>query len=113
MSKILVTKHFFNQAKRLKKKLPHLNKDLIKSLKLFEPEKEIHIGRSIFKIRIKSTDLNKGKSGGLRGYIYLYTKKDLLVPICIYLKSEKESLSQNELEHHTGKILEELAEQFN
>lgn len=112
MSKIFITNHFFTQAKRLKKKFLHLKTDLIKALKSFKPEKEIHLGKSIFKIRIKSQDINKGKSGGIRCYIYLYRKKGLIVPLCIYFKSEKESLSKNELEYHSAKMIEELAEHF-
>ena len=106
--KIIVTKHFFNQAKRLKKRFPDLKKDLIKSLKSFKPEKENHIGRSIYKIRIKSTNLQKGKSGGLRLYTYLYKTKKLLIPICIYSKSDKENLSLNELDHHFQKATQEI-----
>lgn len=105
---ILITKYFLQHAKKLKRKFPHLKEDLIKNLKFFVPENEIHIGKSIFKIRIKSRDLNKGKSGGLRGYIYLYRQKKLIVPICIYFKSEQEDISEKALDFHFRKILEEI-----
>ncbi len=105
---ILITRYFLQQAKKLKRKFPHLKEDLIRNLKFFVPENEIHIGKSIFKIRIKSQDLNKGKSGGLRSYIYLYRQKSLIVPICIYFKSEQESMTERALDFHFKKTLEEI-----
>lgn len=105
---ILITEYFSRQARRLKTKFPHLKEDLIKNLKSFVPENEIHIGKSIFKIRIKSQDLNKGKSGGLRSYIYLYRQKNIIIPTCIYFKSEQESMTEKALDFHFKKTLEEI-----
>lgn len=106
--KIYISKHFVKQAKKLKKKFPHIKDDLVEALKFFKPDNEIHIGKSIFKLRIKSQDLNKGKSASLRCYVYLYRKKDLLTPICIYFKSENSIVSANELQFHFTSIIEEL-----
>ena len=105
---ILITRYFIQQAKKLKRKFPRLREDIIKNLKSFVPENEIHIGKSIFKIRIKSRDLNKGKSGGLRSYIYLYGRKKLVIPICIYFKSDQETIAAEILDFHFKKTLEEI-----
>ena len=107
---IFFTKHFKSQLKKLKKKYPHVKEDILAKFKDLDLKKEIHIGRDIFKVRIKSSDLKKGKSGGYRSYIYLYRKKDLLVPLCIYVKGQKESISENELEHCFGKAIVGLLE---
>ncbi|MDD3861741.1 MAG: hypothetical protein PHP74_02520, partial [Candidatus Gracilibacteria bacterium] len=101
----LFTNHFKKQIKRLQEKFPKLKKDLIEELKSFELKQWIYIGKSIYKIRIKSSDQNRGKSGGLRSYAYFYIKKDLLVPLCIYSKNEVSSISQNELEYHFKNVL--------
>lgn len=106
--KIFFSKYFKNQLKKLKKKFPKIKEDLLDKLNNLNIEEEIHIGRSIFKIRIKSSDLNKGKSGGFRSYIYLYRRKDLLVPLCIYHKSQKENISENELRYYFDRAIEEL-----
>ncbi|OGJ41940.1 hypothetical protein A3B60_04240 [Candidatus Peregrinibacteria bacterium RIFCSPLOWO2_01_FULL_39_12] len=108
MMQILITRYFLQQAKKLKRKFPHLKEDLIKNLESFVPGNEIHIKKSIFKIRIKSQDLNKGKSGGLRSYVYLYQQKNLIIPICIYFKSEQESITEKVLDFHSKKTLEEI-----
>lgn len=110
--KVFITQHFLHQSKRLTKKLPHLKEDLIAKLNSFLPEKETHIGRSVYKIRIKSRDLNKGKSGGLRSYVYLYRKKDLIVPLCIYFKSEQEMVGEKELGFHLQRTAEEVVEKI-
>lgn len=106
--KPFLTHYFKKQIKKLENKLPHIRDDLFEKLNSLVPTNEIHIGKSIYKIRIKSRDLNKGKSGGLRSYIYLYRKKDLLIPLCLYLKSTQESLQQKELEIHFQRTIEEV-----
>lgn len=108
--KIIITRHFFNQAKRLKKKYLNVKEDLIKALKSFTPSTETSIGRSIYKLRIKSKNINKGKSGGLRLYVYFYRVKNFLIPIYVYSKSEKSSISEAELEYHLQIITKEMIE---
>jgi len=70
--KIFLSKHFKNQLQKLKKKYPKIKNDISQKFENLNLKNEVHIGRSIYKIRIKSTDQNKGKSGGFRSYIYLY-----------------------------------------
>lgn len=109
---IFFSNHFKHQLKKLQKKYPKIKYDLLDKLKLLNLEKEVSIGRSIYKIRIKSTDQNKGQSGGFRSYIYLYRKQDLLVPLCIYAKNDKESITENELQHHFDQSIQELIKKF-
>lgn len=106
--KILFSEHFKKQLKKLKKKYPHIKDDLLEIIEEFNPDNEISIGRSIYKIRIPSTDMQKGKSGGFRSYIYLYVKKDLLLPLCIYPKSETETITENELKYHFDQTTVEI-----
>lgn len=98
--------------KKLKKKYPHIKEDFLGKLKGINFKEEIHIGRSIYKIRIKSSDQNKGKSGGFRSYMYFYVKRDMLVPLYIHAKSDLETLSENEIQHHFDKVNEELIAMF-
>lgn len=106
---ILFTEYFKKQIKKLKKKFPHVKEDLLNVLEKLRIENEISIGRSIYKIRIRSRDMKKGKSGSFRCYIYLYRQKELLIPLSIYTKSEKEMLTENELTYHFGKTIEEVS----
>ncbi|MBI2453897.1 hypothetical protein HYV58_01825 [Candidatus Peregrinibacteria bacterium] len=108
MMPIFLTEHFKRQMKQLEKKFPHVKEDVFAVLKTLKIENEISIGRSIYKIRIGSRDMKRGKSGAFRSYIYLYRKKNFLVPLCIYVKSSQESLTENELHYHFAKAIEEL-----
>jgi mRNA-degrading endonuclease RelE of RelBE toxin-antitoxin system len=110
--RILFSEHFKKQLKKLKKKYPNIKDDLLGIIELFDPVNEISIGRSIYKIRIPSTDMQKGKSGGFRSYIYLYVKKDLLLPLCIYPKSETESITESELKYHFDQTIREIVEEI-
>lgn len=105
--KVFFAEHFKKQLKKLKKKYPHVKEDLLEIIEIFNPKNAISIGRSIYKIRIPSTDMRKGKSGGFRAYIYFYVRKDILMPLCIYAKSGTESITENELKYHFDKIIEE------
>ena len=106
--KIFFTGHFRQQLKKLMKKFPHAADDLLDVLEKLNLENEVSIGKSIYKVRIGSTDMKKGKSGGFRAYIYLYRRKELLVPLCIYAKTEQVAISENELQYHVDKMNEEL-----
>lgn len=108
MFKIYFSEHFKRQLKKLKKKYPHIADDLLAIIEPFDLKKGISIGRSIFKIRIPSSDMQRGKSGGFRAYLYLYLKKELIAPLSIYPKSETESISENELRYHFEQITGEL-----
>lgn len=90
----------------MKRKYPHVKEDTFIVLKSVDLKNEISIGRSIYKVRVKSHDISKGKSGGFRAYVYFYAKKDLLVPLCMYMKSEQESITENELKYHFDKTIE-------
>lgn len=54
--------------------------------------------------------MQKGQSGGFRVYALFYRIKDLLVPLTIYCKNQKEALSDDELENHVFETIGELLE---
>lgn len=110
--KLVFAQHFKSQLKRLTKKYPHAPEDVLQNLEKLRIDQEISIGKSIYKIRIKSRDIKKGKSGGFRAYIYLYRKKDVLVPLCIYAKASQLAISENELQYHFNKIIQELQQKL-
>lgn len=105
---IFFSEHFKKQLKKLRKKYSRIKDDFLKIIDIFNSHNEVSIGRSIYKIRIPSTDMKKGKSGGFRSYVYVYVKKDLLLPLCIYPKSDTESITDSELKHHFDRTIEEL-----
>jgi len=105
---IYFTDYFKKQLKDLKKKYPHAKEDLIDTLDIFNPGKEIMIGGSIYKIRIISRDMKRGKAGGFRAYVFLFVKKNILVPLYIYSKTEIENISRNDLKYYFDRVIEDL-----
>ncbi len=104
----LLSKTFSSQLSKLEKKFRSIKKDVFIALTNFNLEHAIHITKGIFKIRINSSDINKGKSGTFRVYIYIKTSKGVIMPLCIYLKSECESISMNEVISLLNKAKEEF-----
>ncbi|MCC6805370.1 MAG: type II toxin-antitoxin system RelE/ParE family toxin [Anaerolineae bacterium] len=89
---------FKKDVKRLVKKYRHLRADIstfVEQLMRGElPGDQIQgVGYPVYKVRIRSSDLTKGKSGGFRVIYYLKTEKRLIL-LTTYAKSEREDISQ-------------------
>ncbi|WP_413171048.1 type II toxin-antitoxin system RelE/ParE family toxin [Anabaena azotica] len=55
------------------------------------------IGYTIFKIRVKNSDIQKGKSGGYRLIYYLKTSTRIIL-VTIYSKSDQEDIAAEEIQ---------------
>lgn len=90
--------NFLREAKKLSKKFRLLKSDLEEALKEIEQNNDfgVFLGCNLFKKRIQNSSIPTGKSGGFRVIIYLQLE-DTIVLISIYSKTEKESLSDDEL----------------
>ena len=98
--KILPTRRFEKELKRLVKKFPSLKSEystLIDTI-LQNPESGISIGNNCFKIRVAIASKGKGKRGGARVITYLFIQKVTIYLLTIYDKSEKEDLRDSELD---------------
>ncbi|MBZ0201991.1 MAG: hypothetical protein IT281_05070 [Ignavibacteria bacterium] len=102
--KIIATRNFEKQLKRLSRKFPSLKDDLRKfEQKLTEnPKMGISLGRNAYKVRLAVKSKAKGKSGGFR--IITYIELNIVINdlsniflLSIYDKSETESISNSEL----------------
>ena len=91
---------FEKQAKRLIKKYASLKNELwelVQDLKE-NPEKGTAISKNCFKIRIAIASKGKGKSGGGRVIANFVVTDATVYLLSIYDKSEKDNLSDKELE---------------
>ncbi|MDF0552121.1 type II toxin-antitoxin system RelE/ParE family toxin [Kamptonema sp. UHCC 0994] len=67
------------------------------------PGKQISgIGYDVFKLRVRNSDVQKGKSGGYRLIYYVKTAKGIIL-LTVYTKSEQSDIPAEEI---TGIILE-------
>ncbi len=90
---------FEKQAKRLIKKYVSLKKELLQLVEELKenPEQGTAIGNSCFKIRIAIASKGKGKSGGARIIANIVITDATVYLLSIYDKSEKENLTDKEL----------------
>ena len=96
------TAKFKRNLRVLSKKYSRIRNDIqpvINQLQLGElPGDQISgIGYTIFKLRVKNSDIQKGKSGGYRVIYYLKTVTNIIL-VTIYSKSEQEDISGEEIQ---------------
>lgn len=98
--KIIITRKFEKELKRLVKKFPSLKIEFASliSMLIRNPEEGISIGNNCYKIRLAISSKGKGKSGGTRVISYLYIHTKIVYLLTIYDKSEKSDLKPRELE---------------
>lgn len=95
---------FEKSAERLRKKYHHFDKDFKDCLDelLKKPTQQAvpipAYARKVWKVRLKNTDQQKGKSGGYRFIFYFDEQKpDFVYGLDIYPKSEREDIPVAEL----------------
>jgi mRNA-degrading endonuclease RelE of RelBE toxin-antitoxin system len=86
---------FSKQLKKLSKKYKSIKKDLLEFMNDFDEihQNAISIKTNIFKVRLKNSDKNKGKSAGYRVYYYLKIDEKVFL-LTIYDKSEIEMINE-------------------
>ncbi|OGJ51055.1 hypothetical protein A2229_01325 [Candidatus Peregrinibacteria bacterium RIFOXYA2_FULL_33_7] len=110
MYKIVITDYFKKQLKPLVKKNRGLKEDFKEVLLNFNKIQAVSLGMGIFKIRISGNA--KGKSGGYRLCIFILGIEEILTPVCIYAKNDKENITFKEIRKHLEKIKIELYKIF-
>ena len=97
---IKTTEVFEKQAKRLIKKYASLKSELLDLFNNLKSGMEMGtpIGSSCYKIRLAIYSKGKGKSGGARVIINVVLTEGDIYLLTIYDKSEKQNLTQKELE---------------
>jgi mRNA-degrading endonuclease RelE of RelBE toxin-antitoxin system len=90
---------FEKQAKRLFKKYHSLKQELLDLIQVLKenPEQGTVIGKNCFKVRISIASKGKGKSGGARIITHFVYTDATVYLLCIYDKTEKETITDKEL----------------
>lgn len=104
----IILPYFLKRAKSLLKKYPDLKETLMASLKNFYKRHADNLGHNIYKIRIASKSINKGKSKSLRLITLLLEVDNFIIPITIYYKGEQTTITTKEINSHLCVILYEL-----
>ncbi len=107
---VSATEHFARQIKYLAKKYPSIKTDLAKLIELLteQPLMGDPVGKNCYKIRLKITSKNTGKSGGARVITFVKDSTNKVVLIDIFDKSEKETISDSFLKEILKKIKDQI-----
>ncbi|WP_138990841.1 type II toxin-antitoxin system RelE/ParE family toxin [Larkinella sp. C7] len=99
--KILTLSVFDRQLKRLIKKYPSLPKDLAQlgAELLANPTLGESLGGNLYKVRLKIASKRTGKSGGARVITYVKIVAETITLSFIYDKSERSTVSDDELDN--------------
>jgi len=99
------THTFAKTFKRLRKRYRNLEKDInvLRLALMKNPMAGMPLGAGLYKIRLASSDMSKGKSGAFRVIYYLMLDADTIVLLDLYTKNEKENVPISEIK----KILEQ------
>lgn len=108
---IRLTPEFQRRLKKLAKKYPQVRSDLEPILKRLSSGEMLGdqiagIGFSVFKVRIKNSDNQKGKSGGYR-LIYWLRLKEVAVLLDIYSKSGRSDIEVSDIYQIINRFSEE------
>jgi mRNA-degrading endonuclease RelE of RelBE toxin-antitoxin system len=115
--KVDVTGRFLKDIKHLQKKYPKIRQDLKPLTNALEegltPGEQIPgVKYTVYKERLKSSDMKKGQRGGYRVVYYIRTANHVFYMV-IYPKAERENISAaelnaliDELERQLGRLLE-------
>jgi mRNA-degrading endonuclease RelE of RelBE toxin-antitoxin system len=109
-----VTAKFKRNLRSLAKKYRSIRKDIqpiIEQLQAGElPGDQIPgVGYTIFKLRVKNSDVQKGKSGGYRLIYYVKTSTSIIL-VTIYSKSEQEDMAAEEIQQILAELEQEQQE---
>jgi mRNA-degrading endonuclease RelE of RelBE toxin-antitoxin system len=99
--KVDYTLEFKRNIRQLIKKYPSIRQDIepiIQSLQQGEllGDRIQHSGFCLYKLRVKNSDNQKGKSAGYRIIYYLKTDANIVL-ITVYSKAEQSDIATNEL----------------
>ena len=107
---VFFTPEFKRNVRALARKYPHIRSDVqpfIDQIQRGETigDKVQGTGHTIFKVRIRNSDIRRGKSGGYRAIYYLKTVTAIIL-VTIYSKTEQSDISPAKIR----KILAEYSE---
>lgn len=100
---------FKRSVKLLLKRFPHIKEDVAQAIREIVQTPALGVvipgSEGVRKLRVQSSDLQHGKSGGFRLLYVVIPEQQLLCPLLIYAKSDREDVAAGELRQ----LLRELA----
>jgi mRNA-degrading endonuclease RelE of RelBE toxin-antitoxin system len=109
---IKTVRTFELELKKLSKKYKNIKSDykrLLETLSKSNPKDiAVYLGKDCYKLRLKNSDNNRGKSSGYR-VIYLYVEDELnIILLSIYSKSDLSNISEEDIDKKILEAIDEL-----
>ena len=109
---VILTKRFRQDLKKLAKRYRSIRKDIIPLINQIQqgetPGDRIAKNQySVFKVRLKNSNISKGKSAGYRAVYYLRTENTVVL-VTIYSKSDQSDVSNTIIETIIQKLEQDL-----
>ena len=108
MYRVYLADHFLRQLKRYVKKYRSLRDDLLLTLEHFHPETAQYLGAKLYKLRLRSRDLSKGKNKSFRLILFLVEMNNVVIPVTIYYKGDRSDVKEDEIEYHVSMVLMDI-----
>jgi mRNA-degrading endonuclease RelE of RelBE toxin-antitoxin system len=111
MTEVSPGRYFLRQLKRLRKKYPTVQYDVQAlmdelSAGMLPGDQVPGVGYTVYKVRLASSDMERGKSGGFRVIYYVRTAEHLYL-VTIYVKSEASDIPAGRIRYLVEDILDE------
>ncbi len=112
--KVILTRSFKSSVERLVKRFPHVKEDVRIAIQTLIQTPRLGVvipgGEGVRKLRVRNTDLSKGKSSGYRLLYYIEDQPEqTLYLLLLYAKSDQADTTRHELQQ----LLDELAQSRN
>jgi len=112
---VVFTPSFKHSIKKLKKRFRHVKDDVGVAVRVLLQTPRLGVvlpgGSGVRKLRVRNTDLSKGKRGGYRLLCYV---EDQPVPtiylLLLYAKSDREDVTRQELKQLLDELADEMGE---
>jgi hypothetical protein len=104
----VILSYFRRQLEEYSKKYRHLKEAVVEALRNFRKEANPHLGHNIYKVRLKTKDIPRGKSNSFRLIVLIIEVDQYIVPMTLYFKGDQEDISKKELNNHLENVLWEL-----
>jgi mRNA-degrading endonuclease RelE of RelBE toxin-antitoxin system len=103
---------FKRSLKQLTRRFPHIRADISAAieelLRLPMLGAVIPDGGGVRKLRVRSANLKRGKSGGLRLLYIVLSDRELICPLLIYAKSDQEDVTRRQVRALLTDLKQEL-----
>jgi len=100
--RVQATRRFQRNLRKLSKKYPNIRQDVQPILQQIQQGQVLgdrlsKIGYEVFKLRVRNSDIQKGKSGGYRLIYYLKTARSVIL-LTVYSKSQQANIAADNIQ---------------